>query len=78
MLTSQNNELCANLIHNLYVLRRQYGLTKKAMSKLLGISVYSLNLLESGTIPGSAGVEMLFRAQDCFGITIRDLFGQRL
>lgn len=78
MFTSLNNELCANLIHNLTVLRHQYSLTKKSMAKLLGISLYSLNLLENGTLPPQIGVEILFRAQACFDITIRDLFGQRL
>lgn len=78
MLTSLNNEPCAILIHNLIVLRCQYGLTKKAMAKLLGISTYSLNVLEGGKIPSLLGVELLFRVQACFEITIRDLLSQRI
>ena len=73
-----NDELCANLLHNLTFLRRRYNLSKKAMAHLMGISVYSLNLLEKGTIPPQLGAEMLLRAQACFDITIQDLFGKRL
>ncbi len=78
MSRSLNDELCASLIHNLTFLRRQYGLTKKAMAQLLRISLYSLNLLEKGTIPPHLGVEMIFQAQDCFDVTIQHLFEKRL
>lgn len=78
MSKSLNNELCANLIHNLTFLRRRYGLSKKAMAQLLRISLYSLNLLEKGILPPHLGVEMIFRAQACFDIGIQDLFGKRL
>ena len=74
MSISPNEEMCANLTHNLNALRRQYGLTKKVMARLLGISLYSLNLLENGKIPSRLGVEILFRAHSCFGISIQDLF----
>ena len=78
MSASLNRQLCDNLIHNLITLRRQYGLTKKGMARLLGISLYSLNTLEAGRIPAQLGIEMLFRAQARFDISLRDLFGQRL
>lgn len=78
MLFPDNQALCDNLIHNIITLRKQYGLTKKAMAKLLGISLYSLNRLESGDMSRRLGVEMVFRAQACFGIPIRELFGRRL
>ena len=73
-----NQELCANLIHNIIALRKQYSLTKRAMAKLLGISLYSLNKLENGVMPHHLDVEMVFRAQACFGIPIRELFDKRL
>lgn len=78
MLFPDNQELCANLIHNIISLRKQYGLTKKAMAKLLGVSLYSLNRLESGIMPQRLGVDMVFRTQACFGIPIRELFGSRI
>lgn len=78
MPTSTNDRLCSHFIHNLFVLRRQFDLPKKAMAKLLGISLYSLNLLESGVIPKRLGVEVVFRVQSCFGVSIRDLFEQTL
>ena len=73
-----NDELCANLLHNLTFLRRRYSLSKKDIARLLRTSLYSLNLLEIGTIPPQLGAEMLLRAQACFDITIQDLFGKRL
>lgn len=78
MLSAMNQELCDNLIHNLITLRKQYGLTKKAMAKLLGISPYSLSKLEGGTVPKQLSIEILFRAQACFEMPIRDLFGDRI
>ena len=78
MPSPDNQPLCDNLIHNIITLRKQYGLTKKAMAKLLGLSLYSLNKLESGIMPPHLDVEMVFRAQACFSIPIRDLFGRRL
>lgn len=78
MPSPNNDRLCHHFIHNLIVLRRQLGLPKNPMAKLLGISLYSLNLLESGTIPKQLGVKVVFRTHRCFGIPIRDLFEQML
>ena len=78
MPSPDNQPLCDNLIHNIITLRKQYGLTKKAMAKLLGISLYSLNKLENGVIPPQLGVEIVFRMQACFDIPIRELFDKRI
>ena len=63
---------------NVAWLRKQHGLSKKMMAQLLGISVRSLNLIESGVVPKRLDVSVLLMIRDRFGIQPKDLFEQRL
>lgn len=38
-------------MHKITYLRKKCGYSKKAMSKLLGIGIHSLNLIEKGEMP---------------------------
>ena len=57
-------------------LRQEYRLTKTEMSKILGISVSSLNKLENGVIPRISS-EIVYRMMDYFRLTAEEVFGDR-
>jgi len=46
-----NEQMMLNLCRNISYLRKKHNLSKSKMAKILGISVKSLNLIESGVIP---------------------------
>lgn len=56
------------LCRNILLLRQIYGLTKKRMSQILGISVYSLNKIEQGKLPPRLSVSVVFRIYEYFGV----------
>ena len=56
-------------LNNVALLRKKHGLSKKAMAKILGIGVASLNKLESGILPPRVTVDVFFRIYNYFGIS---------
>lgn len=66
-------EKFCNTIKNL---REKYHLTKTEMSKILGISISSLNKLENGVMP-RISCEVVYRMMDYFRLTAEEVFGDR-
>lgn len=56
IINMQKRLFCTNLVR----LRKHHQLTKKAMAKILNISLYSLNRLEAGIIPPRVTVGILY------------------
>lgn len=78
MIYNQMQQEYDNFCHNITWLRKHHHLSKKEMAKLLGISIGSLNKIESGQIPPRMTTEVLTQANKHFGIPIHNLFGSRL
>ena len=78
MINDDPQEICRNIAHNLVTLRKRYGLSRCAMAKLLGISVYSLRVLEQGERLPNVGIEFLFRLAGHFRIRVADFMSARL
>lgn len=55
-------------------LRKKYSLSQKVMAEKLGISVSTLRKIEKGIFPERIGVEIVFRINDEFGVSIRNQF----
>jgi len=55
-------------------LRRKHRLSKTEMSKILGISVSSLNKLEDGVMP-RISCAVVYRLMDYFHLTAEEVFG---
>ena len=62
-----------NLLNNIVCLRRRHRLSKRAMAKILGIGVGTLNKMERLQLPPRLGVEIFFRIHAHFGIRPKDL-----
>lgn len=60
--------------NNIIRLRKNNHLSKCEMAKRLGISIHALNQLESGIIPDTLGIDIVFRMHKSFGIRPRDQF----
>lgn len=63
-----NNKNSIELCKNIKDLREFYKISKKSMSKLLGISVKSLTNLENGYIPQRMSVNVIIRICNIFNI----------
>ena len=63
-----------SLCNNVKKIRKRYSLSKKAMSMLLEISVYSLNKLENHILPPRLSAEIILRICIVFKISIKELF----
>ena len=63
-----------NFCMNIKKIRAEYQLSKAEMSKILGISVSSLNKLEDGVIP-RISCEIVYRMMDYFHLTAEEVFG---
>ena len=46
---------------NVKKIRENKKLSKRAMAELLGISVYSLNLLERGKVPHRLSIDIVYK-----------------
>ncbi len=63
-----NNKNSIRLCKNIKELREFYGISKKSMSKLLGISIKSLTNLENGYIPQRMSVDVIIHICNIFNI----------
>ncbi len=59
---------------NVVWLRKEYGLSKKKMAKILGISAGTLNKIEKGELPPRLSVEIVFNIYNYFGILPKNQF----
>ena len=63
--------------NNIRLLREKYNISKKEMSKILGVSVKTLSLIENDVIP-KISVEVVFRTAWYFGIQPAWLFQEEI
>ena len=63
-----------NFCMNIKKIRAEYQLSKAKMSKILGISISSLNKLENGVMP-RISCEVVYRMMDTFHLTAAEVFG---
>ncbi len=64
-----------NFCMNIKRLCAEHQLSKTEMSKILGISVASLNKLENGIMP-RISCEVVYRMMDYFHLTAEEVFGE--
>ena len=62
---------------NVKKIRENKKLSKRAMAELLGISVYSLNLLERGKVPHRLSIDIVYNINSSFGISPNELFERK-
>lgn len=67
-----------NFLFNIKWLRNHYGLSKRRMAEIMGISVCSINRIERGTLPKRLNVAVIFNIQAYFNIPPKTLLEQRL
>ncbi len=67
-----------NLLHNIAWIRREKGLSKKKMAKILGIGIRTLNKIENGEVPNRLGANSIINIYRAFGIPPKALFEQRI
>ena len=73
-----NEERSENLLHNIVWLRREHGLSKTRMARLLGVGVRTLERIEGGELPSRLTVKVFFRMEEAFGCSSEDLLNRRL
>ena len=66
-----------NFCNNVKRLRKQSGLSKQEMSKILGIGINSLSMIERGVLPKRLSVDIMFEIYKNFGVNPKDLFTLR-
>lgn len=78
MTTDKYQEICQNIAHNLVTLRKKHGLSQRAMAQILGISPYSLRVMEKGERLPNVYVDFLFKLVKAFHVNIDDFFESKL
>lgn len=69
---SANESQLRTFAHNITWLRKHFGISKKRMAALLGVSAATIRRLECGEVPPRMGVEVLFRVYKEFGLKPSD------
>lgn len=72
------NDYYGILMYNVAWLRKQHGLSKKNMAKLLHISVKSLERIEHREMPPKLSIRIVSHIQNHFGIHPKDIVSIRL
>ena len=63
---------------NVKVLRTSFKLSKKSMSKILGIGISSLNKIESGVLPPRLNCDILIKIYATFKVPPSKLFSREI
>ena len=75
-----NAKYISNLLHNIKWLRREFGVSKAEMARLLGVGVSTVDKIEQDELPPRMNVEVLFNLEHQFGFRacelIREQFGE--
>ena len=58
--------------------RKKHGLSQRAMAQLLGISPYSLRVMEKGERLPNVYVDFLFKLVKAFHVNVDDFFESKL
>ena len=78
MTTDKYQEICQNIAHNLLTLRKRHGLSQRAMAQLLGISLYSIRVMEKGERLPNVYIDFLFKLVKAFHVNVDDFFESKL
>ena len=78
MNTDHYRTICGNIAHNLVTLRKKHGLSQRAMAQILGISPYSLRVMEKGERLPNVYVDFLFKLGKAFHVNVDDFFESKL
>ncbi len=71
-MTQYKEDVC--FCTNVRNLRKMYNLTKEQMSKVMGIGIHSLNLIEKGIIPQKLSINAVFALARYFRIPPKNIF----
>ena len=74
---SSNNDF-QNICANIRYLRTAHGLSRTVMARKLGITIKTLDLLESGIMPRRCTVRLLYNIQRNFAVSPYDCLSARL
>ena len=74
---SSNNDF-QNICANIRDLRTTHGLSRTVMARKLGITVKTLDLLESGIMPRRCTVRLLYNIQKNFAVSPYDCLSRCL
>ena len=69
-----NDQKIQNFLYNIKYLRAYYSLSKKKMAEIMGVSITTINKIESGVMPKRLNAENLIKLADFFLISIDMLF----
>ena len=72
----QQNEI-ENLLHNILVLQKNFGYSRKEMAEILNIGIEGMKRLENGELPKRLGMVGLFNIQEKFKINVAELFKRK-
>ena len=67
-----------NFLYNIAWLRKNHGISKKNMAKILKISISTLNKIEEGILPPKLSANVVWRIYLKFGIRPDEQFRKRL
>ena len=73
-----SNDGFQNICSNIRYLRSSHGLSRTVMARKLGITIKSLDLLESGIMPRRCTVRLLYNIQKNFAVSPYDCLAIRL
>ena len=73
----KSDEMTDIFCDNIRFLRKTRGFSFQKMSEIMGISVYKLKKIESGVLPPSLDVGVLFGLQIAFEIKCADFLSER-
>jgi transcriptional regulator with XRE-family HTH domain len=65
-------------LKNIIWLRKNHGISKKEMSKILHISIVTINKIESGILPLKLSANIIWRIKLHFGVSPSDQFLKEL
>lgn len=71
-----NNEVIKYLSYNVLYLRKKHNITKKDMARILGVGIKTLNKIEHEILPPRLSVDILFKIQKRFGISVSSLVSE--
>ena len=63
-----------NLCANIRYLRATHGLSRTAMARKLGITIKTLDMLESESFPRRCTIRLLYNLQRNFGLSLSECF----
>lgn len=73
-----NSEQYKNICTNIRYLRKSYSLSRSVMAHRIGVSVKTLDTIESGIIPARCGAHIFYNPYYSFGVLPSELMDSQL